>query len=107
MIEIIELNDKNFEENINSSNLISVVDFYSDSCPPCKALEPVFAKLAETFAGKAKFFRFNVDKNSLIPSSIRIIGIPTIVIFKEGKEVERITGFLSLESLSEFLRRNL
>lgn len=107
MIEILELNDKNFEQNINSSNLPSVIDFYSDSCPPCKALEPVFVKLAEIFSGRAKFFKFNVDKNSSVPSSLRIVGIPTLVIFKEGKEVERISGFFSLEFLSEFLRRNL
>lgn len=107
MKEIIELNDNNFNQYINSSDLPSVVDFYSDSCPPCKAMEPVFLKVSEIFSGKAKFFKFNVDKNSLIPSSQKILGIPTIIIFKEGKETERLTGFQSSDSLLDFLRRNL
>ncbi len=107
MKEILELNDDNFEKSINSSNLPVVVDFYSDSCIPCKALEPVFKKVAEFFEGKANFFKFNVDNNSLVPSSKKIVGIPTIAIFKEGREIERKTGFLSFDSLSEFLRRNL
>ncbi len=107
MIEVIELNDENFNQKINSSNLPSVVDFYSDSCPPCKAMEPSFKKVAEIFRGKANFFKFNVDKNTLVPSSNRILGIPTIVIFKEGKEIERLMGFQSTDSLLEFIRRNL
>jgi len=107
VIEVIELNDENFNQKINSSNLPSVVDFYSDSCPPCKAMEPSFKKVAEIFRGKANFFKFNVDKNTLVPSSNRILGIPTIVIFKEGKEIERLMGFQSTDSLLEFIRRNL
>ncbi len=107
MTEIIELNDENFDQNINSSALPLVVDFYSDLCPPCKAMEPSFKKIAEIYKGKANFFKFNVDKNTLVPSSKKILGIPTIIIFKEGKEVERLTGFQSTDSLSEFIRRNL
>ncbi len=107
MKEIIELNDNNFYQNINSSDLPSVVDFYSDSCPPCKAIEPAFQQVAEIYSGKARFFKFNVDKNSAIPSTKRILGIPTIIIFKEGKEVERVAGSQNIDSLSDFLRRNL
>lgn len=107
MIEIIELDDENFDQKINSSALPLVVDFYSDACPPCKAMEPSFKKITEIYKGKAIFSKFNVDKNTMVPSSKKILGIPTIIIFKEGKEVERLMGFQSIDSLSEFVRRNL
>jgi thioredoxin 1 len=107
MTEIIELNDDNFEQRINSSELPSVVDFYSNFCSPCKAMEPLFEKAAEIYKGKANFYKLNVDKNTHIPSSKRILGIPTIIIFKEGKEIDRLMGFQNIDSLSDFIRRNL
>ncbi|MGQ9617624.1 MAG: thioredoxin family protein [Candidatus Aminicenantia bacterium] len=107
MKEITELNDSNFESNANSSDIPVIVDFYSNSCPPCSAMEPAFLKLSEIYSKNAKFFKFNVDKNFVVPSSRRILGIPTIIIFKKGKEAERLTGFQSYESLEKFIRRNL
>ncbi len=107
MKEIVEIDDSNFERFVTTSELPVVVKFYSNSCSPCLAMEPAFIDASNMFFQKANFYKFNVDKNSSIPSKLRILGIPTIIIFKGGKEMERVIGFQSLTSIIEFLRKNL
>ena len=84
-------------------NLPILVDFYSNWCPPCKMLEPIFEELTKEFEGKIKFLRLNVDENREIAAKYGIMSIPTLILFKNGKEEKRIIGLRSKEELKREL----
>ena len=94
--------------NLNpKKNLPVLVDFYSDFCPPCRMLAPIFAELEKEFKGKIKFARVNVDKNRELAIKHNIMGVPTLILFKDGKEVGRVVGLRRKEDLKEFLISNI
>ncbi len=92
-----ELNEKNFYERIGNSDF-AVVDFWAAWCPPCKALAPIFEKVAKRNK-KVGFFKVDVDANSSLANKFEIRGIPTIIFFADGKEVDRLVGLVSEEVL--------
>lgn len=85
------------------SKIPVLVDFYSDWCPPCKLLEPIFKQLEEEFKGKIKFMRVNVDENRKIAAKYRVMSVPTLVLFKNDKEAKRIVGLRNKEELKKDL----
>ena len=87
----LNLTDANFEENIKANPLL-VVDFWAPWCGPCRMVGPVIEQLAAEYAGKVTFAKMNVDENQSIPSSFAVMSIPTIVVFHNGRAVERIVG---------------
>jgi len=89
---MIELNDQNFEDEVIKSEKPVLVDFWSPTCSPCKRLEPIIEKIAKDFEGKAKVGKLNVMENPKTAEKYKIIGIPTIIIFKNGEPIERTTG---------------
>lgn len=80
-----------------------LVDFYSDFCPPCRMLEPIFEELKKEFKGKIKFARVNVDENRELAARYNVMSIPTLILFKKGKEEKRIVGLRSKEELKKEL----
>ncbi len=96
-----ELNSSDFEEFIRK-NPVSIVDFWAPWCSPCIAMEPALKKLEEEMANIA-FAKLNVDDNPEIAREYGIMSIPTLLVFINGKEMERIIGFLSEERLREKL----
>jgi thioredoxin 1 len=93
----------NFEAETASGSV--VVDFYADWCPPCKMLAPVFEELAGEYEGKIKFLKFDTqpENNKAIAQQYGIMSIPTLILFKDGQEVDRITGFQAKENLKSKL----
>lgn len=87
---IINLNDQNFNQHTKTG--IVVVDFWATWCMPCKMMVPVLNDLAEEQKGKLKVCKLDVDKVKKSASKYGIRSIPTLVIFKNGKEVKRLTG---------------
>jgi thioredoxin 1 len=100
---ISELNEENFGGFL-SSNEIAVVDFYSNWCPPCRIMDPVFKGLSSDFDGSVGFGRLNVSRVSEISSEFDIGKIPTFIIFREGKEVDRIVGVDPKSKLSVWIK---
>lgn len=99
----LKLNSENFEKEVLNSNIPVLVDFYADWCGPCKMMAPIVEKLAEELEGKAKVGKINVDENQDLAMEYNIMSIPTILIFKNGKEEKRIVGVRDKnELLSEF-----
>jgi len=98
-----EVSDGKFKEILEKNSLV-VVDFFAEWCMPCLMMAPVFEEIAEKFKGKAEFAKVNIDENSEIANKHNIVSIPTIVIFKDKKEKNRITGTVSAEQLEEKLR---
>ena len=85
-------NDSNFQQEVLNSELPVVVDFYADWCGPCKMIGPVIEQLAEAYAGKIKVGKVNVDENMELASRYRIMSIPAVMFFKDGKVQDQIIG---------------
>ncbi len=85
-------NDSNFQQEVLNSELPVVVDFYADWCGPCKMIGPVIEQLAETYAGKIKVGKVNVDENMELASQYRIMSIPAVMFFKNGQVQDQIIG---------------
>ncbi len=96
-------NDQNFEQEVLRGEKPVLVDFWAPGCPPCEALAPVVEELAEQFKGRARVGKLNVTENKEIPSKYEIRGVPTIIIFKNGKVAQRATGPRPKEVIEEKL----
>ena len=100
-----EISSKVFDETINDSKKKAVViEFFAEWCMPCVMMAPIFEELAGKFKD-IRFAKVNVDENQEIAGKLGASSIPTIVIFKEGKEVERIIGALPAEVLEEKIKK--
>lgn len=95
----IKLNSENFEKEVLKSEKPVLVDFYADWCGPCNAMAPVIEELATELDGKAKVGKINVDENSDIAVEYNVMSIPTLIIFKNGKEEKRLVGLRDKEEL--------
>ena len=86
------VDDAGFEREVVQSDVPVVLDFWAEWCPPCRALAPTFEELAKQYAGRVRFLKLNVDENQQVPQRFGIKGIPTLVFFDGGREVERVVG---------------
>jgi thioredoxin 1 len=97
--EMIEVTDQEFESEVLKSGLPTLVDFWAAWCGPCKMIAPVVEEIAGEFDGRLKVVKMNVDDNPATPSSLGVMGIPTLILFANGEEVQRLVGFRSKEAL--------
>ncbi|KIE63834.1 thioredoxin [Candidatus Riesia pediculischaeffi PTSU] len=102
----LNLSDLNFEENIKTGNTI-LVDFWADWCTPCKNMNSTIRSIKSEYLKKIFIAKLNVEENFKVSSKYNIRSVPTLIIFKEGKEIERIVGSISLNKLEEFIKRNI
>ena len=85
------LTDSNFDSEVTKHDLI-VVDFWAPWCGPCRMVGPVIEELASEYAGKVAFGKLNVDQNTTVPGRFAVRGIPTMIIFKDGRAVDTLVG---------------
>ncbi len=90
--KIIQVTDADFDEKVLKSDLPVLVDFWAAWCGPCRAIAPVIDQLAQEYDGKVIIAKMNVDENPATPGRFGIRAIPTLILFKDGKVVEQITG---------------
>jgi thioredoxin 1 len=99
--------DETFETVVVNSDLPVLVDFWAPRCPPCRVLAPTVEKLAKEFDGRARVVKVNVDEAQRTAMLLGIMSIPTIIVFCNGRPIERLVGLRSREVLSEMLERSV
>jgi len=92
MAKPIEVNDGDFDDQVISSQIPVLVDFWAEWCGPCKMIAPIIDELADQYEGDVKFTKLNVDLNPEISAKFGIRSIPTILMFKDGSPVDQIVG---------------
>ena len=100
-----EVSDNEFQTNVLSSDKPVLVDFWAAWCGPCRMIAPSVEAVAEQFEGKASVFKMDVDNNMDTPSRYGIKGIPTLILFKNGAEQERIVGAVSREAIARLIEK--
>lgn len=101
------VSDDTFETEVLQNKLPVLVDFWAEWCGPCKAIIPVIEEIANTYAGKLKVAKLNVDDNTLTPPKYGVRGIPTLILFKNGSIEGTKVGALSKSQLAAFIDSNL
>ena len=98
---VLEVTDSNFEQEVLKSTQVVMIDFWAAWCGPCKALAPVVDEVAQSYAGKLKVVKMDVDKSPATPSRYGVRGIPTLLIFKDGVVKDQIVGYVPKETIQK------
>jgi thioredoxin 1 len=103
MAEPFPVTDDSFENDVLDSAQPVLVDFWAEWCGPCKMIAPIVEELADEYDGSLMVAKLDADENPNTMQAFGIMGIPTLILFKDGQAVERITGFMPKERLLERL----
>jgi thioredoxin 2 len=103
----IELNAARFEQHLTRNELPLVVDFWAPWCGPCRTMAPHFEEAARNLNDRARFAKVNSDENAALSARFGIRGIPTLILFKGGKEAARQSGAMDLGTLLQWLKAAL
>jgi thioredoxin 1 len=101
-----EVSDGSFEQDVLQSSKPVLVDFWAAWCAPCRMMEPTVDAVAGEYRESAQVFKLNVDDNPATAQRYGIKGIPTMILFRDGREEERIVGATSKESLSRLIGKH-
>lgn len=105
MDELKYLNDENFEKTISKG--VTLVDFYADWCGPCKRIAPVIEELASEMQGMATIAKLDIESAQSTTAAFQVMSIPTLILFKDGKEHKRIVGLTDKETLKNLIKSAL
>ena len=100
----VKVNDQNFKQEVLDSEIPVLVDFWAAWCMPCLAVAPAVAQLAKEYKGRLKVCKINVDEAGMTAGKCAVQSIPTLAIFKNGKEVERVIGALPKAQLDYMIK---
>ena len=101
------ITDSNFDEEIKNTQIPILVDFWAEWCGPCKQIGPILEDIGKEKKDKLKILKLNIDENPQIPQKFGVRGIPTLMLFKDGKLVETKVGSLPKSMLESWLDSNL
>ena len=101
MAEIAKVGESAFQQEVLESTKPVLVDFTAVWCQPCKMLEPIVKQLAADWGDKVKFFKLDVDDSPQVAMDYQVMGVPTLMLFKGGQPVERVTGYQPKDRLQK------
>lgn len=104
MTEVLQVNDDNFESEVLESELPTLVDFWAPRCGPCHTVAPVVEELASEYAGRIKVAKMNVDENPKTPTTYNIRGVPTLILFRNGRIAAQVVGAVPKARLEAALK---
>lgn len=104
---VLTITKENFEKEVLQSEQPVLVDFWAAWCGPCRMVAPIVDQVAEEFKGKAKVGKINVDEQGELAEKYRIMTIPTLMVFKDGKVADSIVGARPKEELADMLNKHL
>ena len=99
----VQINDQQFDEQVLDSEVPVLVDFWAPWCGPCQMVAPVLEEIANEYAGQVTVAKVNTDQNHQHALRLGVQGIPTMVLFKDGNEVDRVVGALPKASLRQWI----
>jgi|SRR5437660_4335582 thioredoxin 1 len=99
MPDMVNLTDQNFESEVIKSDKPVLVDFWAEWCAPCRMVAPVVEQINEDYAGDIKVGKLDVDSSPVISAQLGVMSIPTLILFRDGKPVQRMVGFQPKPSL--------
>ena len=104
---ILTLSDATFDESVGASDVPVVVDFWAEWCGPCKMIAPVLEDIAGEYSDKLRIAKLNVDDNPAVAQRFGVMSIPTLIVFRDGAEAQRLVGAKGkaqlLEELAPFI----
>ncbi|RXK14670.1 thioredoxin TrxC [Halarcobacter mediterraneus] len=103
----IEIDESNFDHVIVNSEIPVIVDFWAPWCGPCKMFAPIYNEVSQKYPLKALFIKINTEEQQNLGAKYQIRSIPTLIIYKNGKEVKRVSGALDPLKLSNLVNENL
>ncbi len=104
---VTDVSDQSFEQDVLGADKPVLVDFWAAWCAPCRMLAPTVEAVAEKYASNAKVVKLNVDENPGVSQRYGIKGIPTLILFKGGREEERVVGATSKDAISRMLDKHV
>ncbi|HED38651.1 MAG TPA: thioredoxin [Ignavibacteria bacterium] len=104
-----QFTDQNFQQEVEESKGVVLVDFFAEWCGPCKVMWPIIEELAEEYKDKeaVKIGKLNIDESQAIAQKFNVMSIPTLILFKDGKLAETLVGMQDKESLKELINKNV
>ena len=105
--DVLKITDDNFDTEVAKSTVPVLVDFWAEWCGPCRLMSPILDEVAPAYKGKLKVGKLNVDENQNAPTKFGVMNIPTMILFKGGKEVERFVGAMAKTDLQKKIDKAL
>ena len=104
---LLQITDDSFKKEVVESVIPVMVDFWAQWCGPCRQIAPFVEELAKDYEGKVKIVKINIDENPKTPTQYRVMSIPTLVFFKNGKIIDQIVGALSRAELKRKIEEHI
>lgn len=101
------LNDSNFEVSVLKSNKLVLVDFFATWCGPCRQMLPIVGEISDEMAGQVSIYKLDVDEAPKTPDMFDVQSLPTLILFKDGKEIARKNGAMLKSELVSWIKSHL